>query len=487
MTKYEVLVVDNRPLRERTFAEVQKILNKIEQLEEKIRRFHSSDQKLFTQWMDLTFRGHRERHEEAQNKYLELVRFHNWVVATAQQQNIEMHEAYRLMIAEQIRFNNGNEEERRKITLEREKREAYIREKSRSRYDGGFDYGGSDEDDSELIEGLNAILDEVEKIIFDEDWEPLTTTEERIERLMSLSEESLQMHVYLRDTSFMLFEVSLAWGQARHDYDLFKRVWTLMRVDQKDFFADVYASNAGVPIEELLQEIGLSPDWSTDENADSENDNIDSQEEEDMDEEPAFKDPQQEKSSAARKAKHDATTGSEEEFRSIFRKLMRKLHPDVHAADSKDGQLPPWAQRMWSLVQKAYGEKNLAVLRRLLKLTQIRMNALDELSISEIAEARHWLKKDFENLQEEASDLKNSMAWGFSNKKKYDSLKRNIEKDFQRNLNIILEETEELENQHQLLEMLAERAWRPQRRGDYRRKPRRRQRRNPDQQSLFED
>lgn len=464
MAKREVLVIDNGPLRQRSFQAAQKIIEKIERLEEKIHRFHSSDQKLFNEWLELTFRSHRARHEKAQSRYIELARFHNWVVATSKKLKIEMHHAYRLMCEEQIRWNNGNEAQRRQIEQDRAEREAYIREQSRSRYSGDFEFDSEEDDQaSEDFGGIGEVLSQIEEIIFGEDCEVLEKTEERIERLANMSDEATEMYVAMHDTGFMLFDLAMGWGETHGDYTLFKRIWSAMKPMHKDYFAKVYASMTETPIEDLLQYVGIPGEWDRDDET--------KEETEEDDEAFSFQDSEEGRPARVEKVQRQ-TAASEEKLKQVFRKLMRKLHPDVHAAASDGKQLPKWARRMWSTVQKAYNDKNIPVLERLLKLTQLRMNALDELSISEIAEAKHWLLKDLENLEEESQDLRNSMAWGFSGKKKYDSLKKRIESEFNRNLRIVIEEIEELEEQNQLLEILAERSYKPQRSNQYPRRGR---------------
>jgi hypothetical protein len=443
----DVLVIDNGPLRQRSFAEAQKVIKKIERLEEKIHIFHTSDQKLFNQWVDLTFRKNRAAEEQARNKYLELARFHNWIVATAHKLEIEMPQAFVLMREEQIRWRNGTEEERRQIDLAREKREDYIRQEMQNPYNESYSYDEDDETDPEDggIDGLGMVLDQIEDSILDNEPASLSSAEERIDRILSLPDDQLALALENEEASFMLFDVSLNWGQRHRDYSLFKRIWLLMKNEQKDFFARVYASVTEAPIEEFLQQIGLPTDWTEEQSKDPEED-----------EEPFnFDDEYIGETARPRPTSAKAESSNDDKIKQVFRKLMRKLHPDMHVSEVKDGPQPEWVQRMWGLVQKAYNERNAGSLERLLKLTLIRMNMLDELSMSEIAEAKHWLKQDFEALEEESADLKNSMAWGFSGKKNYVSLTRKIEKQFEGSLRRIMSEVDTLEHQHQMLEALA--------------------------------
>lgn len=437
----EILVVDNRPIRRRYFLEAQKILQKVERLEEKIRLFHSSDQKLFDQWSDLTFREHREAQAKAQNKYEELARFHNWIIATAHKLDIELSTAYVLMREEQIRWDQGDEKERQRIEEARQQREAFIQQEMRQSYNERYSYEEEEELDPKEggIEGLGEILDQIEEVVLDGKPEPELYAEERIARLTALSDEQLFRALQNREVSFMLFDVSLNWGQKHQDYTLFKKIWHLMTEQQKFFFANVFYSVTEMPIEEFLAEIGLSPDWTSDSEEEDESEAFHF--DEDFSESHPRGDPRAQKRPPV----------NEEGLKQTFRKLMRKLHPDMH----NRGEVPPWVQRLWGRVQKAYNDKNAEALERLLKLTLIRLEALEELSVSEISDARQWLTQDLKALEEESAEMKRSYAWGFSRKKTYDSLIKKIEKEFQMELQRVLAQIEDLERQHEMLEMLS--------------------------------
>jgi broad specificity phosphatase PhoE len=486
----DVLVIDNRPLRERHYQEAQKVILKIERLEEKIRLFHSSDQKRFDEWYELTFRKLRQVQEDERNKYQELARFHNWIVATAHKLDLEMHQAYTLMRDEQLRWNAGTLEERRQIDLERQRREAYIRQEFRTRYNEDFSFeeeSFEDESSEGGIEGLEQVLHRLEAMVLEPDFEEELSAHKRIQRLCRLSDERLILAMDDQEVAFMMFDVSLNWGQAREDYDFFKRLWHLMTAAQRKFFAYVYNSVTDEAIEGFLQDIGLSPDFL--------NDDQDRQAEEDEDDEDdqafAFDDYVNESSSRSRNHKAfqtaRTTVVNDEKLKQTFRKLMRKLHPDVHSADSKEGETPLWVQRIWGLVQAAYSARNAASLERLLKLTLLRMNVLDELTVGEIAEARHWLKQDLEALEEESSSLRTSLAWGFTQKKNFTSLTQKIVRQLEGELREIQEQVEELESQHQLLALLSERPQRSRRRQNTSDRRGRRHRSPRQQRFDFED
>ncbi|MBC7370809.1 MAG: hypothetical protein H7326_04545, partial [Bdellovibrionaceae bacterium] len=410
MSKHAVLIIDNGPIRQRYFLEAQKVILKIEKFEDKIRIFHAEDQKLFNQWQDLTFREHRAKHARAQSKYLEIARFHNWIVATAHKLGIEMPKAFILMREEQIRWNNGDENTRREIDGHREQREAYIRNQMNGRFNESYETDEQDEDvDSSAdggLDGLDYFLDRIEEIVLDEDteFEKLTSASERIERMSDLADEDLERGLADDEASFLLFDVSLNWGQKHQDYTLFKRLWKLMSRDQREYFGTVFASVTDASIEELLLQIGLSDDFDDTDRGPSEED----------EDEAAFNEEYVDQPERPKKRDPGIDAAIDVRLKSVFRKLMRKLHPDMHAAGIEGEGQPIWVQRIWGLVQKAYTDRNVASLERLLKLTLIRMSAYDELTISELSEAKHWLKQDFKSIEEESAVLKNSWAWGFA-------------------------------------------------------------------------
>lgn len=459
----EVLVIDNKPLRARHFAEAEKVIQKIERLEDKIKLFHSSDQKLFDQWFELTFRKDRKAQEDARNKYQDLARFHNWVVATAHQLDLEMPQAYILMRDEQLRWNAGTAEERAKIEEDRERREAYIRHEFRSRYNEQFSY--EDENDSGQddvlnggIDGLQQVLDRLENSVFDGDVQHEVAAEDRIARILLLSDQELTTAMDDQEVAFMMFDVALNWGQTHQDYDLFKRLWGLMTLTQRTFFAYVYNSVTDEPIEEFLVGIGLSADFESDTKRNADSDDDDEEDKGPILDDEYIGDP---RSGRAKTQAAKTSVVNDEKLKQTFRKLMRKLHPDVYAAESENGETPSWVQRIWNQVQSAYNARNASGLERLLKITLIRMNSLDELTVGEIAEARHWLRKDLETLEEESSGLRSSLAWGFSQKKNFTSLTQKISRELNSQLRELTDQIEELEEQHRLLEALAERAHQP--------------------------
>ncbi|MEZ0392687.1 MAG: hypothetical protein ACAH59_10750 [Pseudobdellovibrionaceae bacterium] len=441
-TVRDLMVVNDRLIRQKYFQAAHDMIQKMESLERKIQNFHASDQKLFSEWYKLTFRGDQDVIDRTQLRLKELTLFHNWVVATARQLDIDLPGAYLLMKEEERRYENGTPEEKRKIELEREKRNAFIESDSRAKYDEDSDFAESkDQDDDDNDHPLDQIFERLEELFLPLDREVLASPKERMDRLSSLSDEQLQFGMKDQECLFLLFHLGMSWAERHSDPSFFLRLWKLFSKEQKKFFSEVYSSVTGESLRNLVKAWDRLADSKVEDDGDEpEVDEEDFQFNEDF--------IHTKKSNSERS--HRFTPGEEENFKQIYRKLIRQLHPDANQKS-----MPSWMKRFWESVQKAYKAKDLLSLDRLLKLTLLRTDSLDQLTVDEIQEASHWLEKDLEILVKEERQLKKSMAWGFSQKKEYTALTRKIKKDFDETLNTILFQIREIKDQHRFLENLA--------------------------------
>jgi hypothetical protein len=216
-------------------------------------------------------------------------------------------------------------------------------------------------------------------VLLPQDREILSSTEKRIERLESLDDDQIRQGLKDQEISFLLFHVGLSYGERKGQFSLLLRLWKLFSKEQKVFFSDVYRSVTGASLQSLISRMGKQEDQE-----------FESIEDETDDEEFEFRDEfiGQERTSR-RKASSNFTPLEEEKFKLLYRKLIRKLHPDANA-----GEKPPtWMKRFWDSVQKAYNSKDLFSLDRILKLTLLRTNSLDQLTVDEICEAKSWLER----------------------------------------------------------------------------------------------
>lgn len=432
-----VLVVDDRLIRQKYFAEANEIIIKIERLENKIEMFHTTDQVQFEAWYSLTFREDLLSVERTQNEYRKMIEFHNWVVAAARMLNIDLSEALILMQEEEHRFKNGNQADMDRIVQERQKRNAFIDADSNAKYDEEVhSQNGPTEAETEAFD---AIFDRLEEILLSVDYEILSTPELRFARIAKIDAEVLELVLEDQQTAFLLFHLGVSWGERKQDYTFFLKIWRLFSKDQKIYFAEVYESISGQSIFLLLKRIGKEANL-----------NFDSEEVDDPepdDQEGGFKDEFFQKDGSVRKNKTSQSPLEVESLKQLYRKLVRKLHPDAQDSNKVQG----WMKRFWQSVQDAYKIKDLDALERILKLTLLRTNSLNQLTFDEIGQAKIWLQKDLSELQGQQGKLKKSLAWGFTDKKDYTALSRKIRKEFEDARNTILIEIHKIKKQHQML------------------------------------
>lgn len=442
----DVLVINDQLIRQKYFAEANQIVNKIESLERNIAKFHASDQIRFDAWYGLTFNDDLLLIERTQNDFRQIIEFHNWVVAASRMMNIDLPEAFILMQEEQHRFKSGTPAEREKIKQDREKRNAFIEADSNPKYDEESSFGQDDSDPE--TEALDAIFQQLESTLLSLDHEILSTSEQRLQRIAELNPETLELAMQDQQTSFLLFHLGITWGELKHDYFFFLQIWRLFSTVQKTYFADVYEFVSGQSVRQLLLRIGKKSDLNYEsENSDDKHDAGGDSSDEDI----YFDDEFLKSGQTKKKLKSKMDPLEDEKIKQLYRKLVRKLHPDAQGPETVES----WMKRFWQRVQDAYKSKDAETLERLFKLTLLRTNSLNQLTFDEIGQAKSWLQKDLAGLQNEKSQLKRSMAWGFTDLKDFKALSRKIRKEFEATRNSILSEIQKVKNQHQVLQAMA--------------------------------
>ncbi len=455
----DLLIIDDRLVREKYFSQAHEVLTKIDEMETKIQAFHSTDQRLFDQWFRLTFKEDQAVVDRSREDLKQVARFHNWVVATALKLNIEMPQAYVLMKEEERLWDLASAEEKKKIDLEREARDRYVSAEVHGRDNESYRFDSDDEAGSEMNAQIGTVLSHLEILIFQQDFEHLPQIADRIEQISELPDSEIKYWLKEQDAAFLLFDLSLSWSESQNDFSFFRRIWSLMSNKQKKDFSEVYSLLSGRSMQELLDDIGASEESRTSSKGEDGNEDLD-------DDETAFQfdensesrgnsktDPSGRRSKSGSKGQHKKIFENEK-LKSLYRKLVRKLHPDLQASRSADHS-EGWTAKAWEMVQKAYHGADVAGLQKILKLTLLRSKALDQLTLDEITDARKWLKKDLDVLESESQHLKLSPAWGFSQKKDYAPLSRKIEKDFRQMLNQVRFQIAEVRRELDMLEVLS--------------------------------
>jgi hypothetical protein len=399
-----LLIIDDRRLRGEAFAHAEKFIGKIDRLEAAMQSFRDHDQKLFNNWYELTFRSEKVAVEKFKEEFRSLIRFHNWVVATARLQGISMPEAYWLMDKERERYARGDAETRRLIDETRRARERAIRE--------DMEREAREEQEAEQASRFS------------------------LEDIREMSEIKLNKLCSDPETAFDLLEQTLERSRARRDFEAFLRVWKAVPPRIQREFARAFKEDKGISLYEIIEKVeaALKADQEASiEESDGESDSPQGE----------FKLDNSEAGASAASAPR-----LEERLKLMYRKLVRRLHPDLH------GEMQPWQKKIWDRAQKAYSDKDHGAIDRLYRLTMLRLRELSDLTMSEIHESYSWLKNEFSELEREAKNLKRLPAWGFAKRKTYEPLTKKILKDFDREIDIIKDEIEGVQMEHELLESL---------------------------------
>ena len=78
-----LLVIDDKRIRKDAFAQAEKLIKKIARLEADLDSFHVQDQRLFSNWHELSFRKEREMISDRREEHRKLGKFHNSIIAIA--------------------------------------------------------------------------------------------------------------------------------------------------------------------------------------------------------------------------------------------------------------------------------------------------------------------------------------------------------------------------------------------------------------------
>lgn len=437
-----LLVIDDVPLRKASFSAAEKIIKKIDRLEGNIAAFHDTDQKLFNDWWALTFRSSQSQIEDLHEKLKGLSQFHNWIIAVSRQLDIEMPRAYRLLRMEQENYAHGDAEQRQRIEEARRDRDRFIREEMEREFrehygDEDFD---DDDEDAEFDGG-------------DDSPPPRTPDEEELfDYLNSLSDKRIRQICQHHDEAMETLSFALGLGRKVEDYKLFLRIWEQAPHKLQQRFAKSFSKGTGVSLQTVIERMRQAL-------AEVENESAShSEDDEEMDEDPFTDD------FIGSGARHSTSTHLPpvdlEKLKLIYRKLVRRLHPDLQDTHIHAKQIL-WQRKIWDRAQTAHRNQSLEELERLYKLTLLRQKELHDLTIGEIRESCHWLSGEQERLQNETNGLKRLPAWGFSRAKSHATLQKRLQKDFDRQAQQLEEEIGRLESQHEFLEFLSQQTDRP--------------------------
>jgi hypothetical protein len=457
-----LLIVDDAKIRQIAFKETAKLIQKLDKLEANIQSFYEEDQQRFNEWEQLTFQKHKLRISNLQEKMADLSCFHNWIVATSRMERVSMPEAYLLMKKEREAYENGNPEIRARINEKRAARDQYISDQiaEEGRADEEFDYDDFEDDD---FDGLG---DDDTNNPFGPD-DRTDAQRRQIEYLHSLSDRNIRQRCRTRESAFeLLSSVMYSAGGDPKGIALILRIWDLIPSKHQQFLSKSFREDTGQSLKdvmaafrELLEELAAE---------DSNDAPPDAEYNPDLDSESAGASQGQYRATGPRASAIKLPGEVLEKVKVTYRKLVRLLHPDLQGQEVRQSESQ---KALWMRVQQAYKNNDLQELELLLCMVLVRSNKLNWLSFSEIKSGHARLQQEFSRLDAASKSLKKLPAWGFSRKKNFDSLTSKIENDYSRIELNILEEVEDLESQHALMDLLANQPQRhPRKRSQSRKK-----------------
>ena len=141
------------------------------------------------------------------------------------------------------------------------------------------------------------------------------------------------------------------------------------------------------------------------------------------------------------------------DLKTIYRRLVRRLHPDVQRDLACPNELR-WQRRVWSLLQGAYENGDAGTLRHLYRVTLLRQMDFAELTLADAREAFAWLSRELGALEAERDRARERPSWGFGAVTDFDALLARVREEFRLDINSVRAEIDEISGQHEYLALL---------------------------------
>ena len=446
-----LIVIDDRNIRKAAFAEAEKLIKKVERLESYFQAFQEQDQRLFSDWYELTFREARKRILNLHEEYERLADFHNSMVAVAKMRGVALPLAFQYLSDERKRYAEGSALDRAKIDRERQEREQYIQCEIDDELSAAFDDDDDDDDDD----------DEDEDDTFDDGSafsEDRTELDAEMRAIDAMPEKKLRQACRDHHGAFDLLGTVLSHARSERDFARFLRVWDIVPFKHRQNFAKSFARETGNSLKNYIEEVREALRDNAHAEARSREDGAEREDDGRQQSSDEFVG-----SSTAQRKSFSSVTNSEAS-KSLYRKLVRRLHPDLQSGGES---FAPWQRDMWLRVQRAYHDCDAKKLEMLHGLVMIRNRDLGELTIGEIVDSRVWLEAEVGRLSDEAKALRKLPSWGFSRRKDFGPVVRKIERSMAAERRHIEAKVQDLKDHHEIIEMLgtAAAAKGPRRRG----------------------
>jgi hypothetical protein len=460
-----LLVIDNTPIRKKSIKLAQGWLKKIEDTEKSSKNFQEIDLKLYTDWYNLTFNPLIESIDETRREFLRVAEFHNLMVMISKEKNISMPAAFLFLKEEEEQYKNGDSETRSKIdeirtnrakTLDKEVNQQsecdceFCRQmRAESSQPETDNHSGDDNEGGSLRSDL--FKDAVETMKHEE--ELVKKSREKFKRQIeyyeSISDKKLTkiMRGFEEGIIFLMEAISILTQSSR--VDLLRRIWKFAPGPLKTLLNNQAKLEFGINIADMMNDLEERDQIRADFFAFQGSGGEDGIGDDDFDSDffmgPGFKN---------EKPKKELKEDDKIRLKSIYRKIVRKIHPDNFNLEVPS-ELKSWFNIVWQKVAKAHKEEDLEKLTVLHHKIVIALNEHDELGISDLNMAAKSLESEYRSLLEEYSSLKDSPAWNFSQLKDFKKLKGKLSKPFLRQQKELKEDLEDLKAQRAEIEKVA--------------------------------
>lgn len=425
-----VVWIDDTPLRLEMYRQAEKIIKKIEKLETKIANFYSQDQRRYENWFNLTFREQISHQESVQQKYRNLCRFHNRLLAWAEKEGCEAHEVYQRLVDLEAKLLSCDDKGREQI-------EKFYFE---------LDHFAE-------IKMKESLADEIfgSNFPFDDDDDELDfTNDQEYQQLLTIQKwDDKKIKKLLADSStgydFLSEAFYLGTQYLRPHFIL--RIWDLAPRPLQVKMAKQFSADTGASLYSMIDDFRSAVEAMS---SDQESDAADDESDEEVENCKAdFGYAVQKNAKLAKLPLED-----DQRLKLLYRQLARKIHPDAQGSNS-DGKEQNWMKTTWERLQKSYQEKNLTEMEKIFGLTMLRLKDMQGLSYSEMDQCQAWLREDFRSIERQSKHLVSLPAWGFSTKKNFDGLTKKVNKEIRIACARVEEDIEGLAEFHSYLNQLS--------------------------------
>lgn len=460
-----LLVIDNAPIRKESIKLAQSWLKKIEDTEMSAKKFQEIDLKLYTDWYNLTFNPLIESIDETRREFIRVAQFHNLMVMISKEEKIPMPAAFLFLKDEEDRYNSGDAEARFKIDAIRANRAKILEEEVNQQNEcdcelcrqmrNESDQSKTDNDSDNNDDGSSKRSD-----LFKEAIETMKQEEElanksrekfkkQIKYYESISDKKLTkfMRGFEEGLEFLMEAISVLTQSSR--MDLLRRIWKLTSTSMKTLVNKRAKLDFGISIDGMMDDLEERDQIRANFFAFRDGQNDESSSEDDFDSEffmgSGFKN---------EKPKKDLKEDDRIRIKSLYRKIVRKIHPDNFNLEVPS-ELKSWFNIIWQKVAKAHKEEDLEKLSVLHHKIVIALNEHDELGVSDLQMAAMSLESEYKSHLAEYSSLKDGPAWNFSLLRDFKKLKSKLSKPFLRQQKELNDDLEDLNGQRADIEKVA--------------------------------